>query len=181
MKPNDLIEHGYIWLDDQARHSARLLARLISRRSFLGRLGAMFAGAAVLPLLPVARALAQEPPQEVGDTQTCEYWRYCALGGTLCACCGGSVTSCPPGSELSPIAWVGTCHNPADDRDYLISYNDCCGKVTCQRCSCHTTQREKPVYFPSKSANILWCFGTEAHTYHCTVAGILGEATDLGK
>jgi methylamine dehydrogenase light chain len=90
MKPNDLIEHGYVWLDDRARESARLLARLISRRSFLGRLGAIFAGAAVLPLLPVARSFAQEPPQEIGDPQTCEYWRYCALGGFLCSCCGGS-------------------------------------------------------------------------------------------
>ncbi len=95
MKPNDLIEHGYVWLDERAGESARLLARLISRRSFLGRLGALFAGAAVLPLLPVARALAQEPPQEVGDTQSCDYWRYCALGGTLCACCGGTLTSGP--------------------------------------------------------------------------------------
>ena len=180
MKPNDLIEHGYVWLDNQARDSARLLARLISRRSFLGRLGAIFAGAAVLPLLPVARALAQEPPQEIGDPQTCEYWRYCALGGFLCSCCGGSVTSCPPGAELSPITWVGTCHNPADDRNYLISYNDCCGKQTCQRCNCHGSEREKPVYFPSKASNVLWCFGTEARTYHCTVAGILGEAADLG-
>ena len=180
MKPNHLIENGYVWLDDRARESARLLARLISRRSFLGRLGALFAGATVLPLLPVARSLAQEPPQEVGDTQSCDYWRYCALGGTLCACCGGTITSCPPGSELSPITWVGTCHNPADDRDYLISYNDCCGKATCQRCGCHSTEREKPVYFPSKASNVLWCFGTEAHTYHCTVAGILGEAADLG-
>ena len=57
MKPNDLIEYGYIWLDNQARESARLLARLISRRSFLGSLGAMFIGSAVLPLLPVARSL----------------------------------------------------------------------------------------------------------------------------
>ena len=103
MNSNDLIENGFIWLGDRARESARLLARLISRRSFLGRLGTMLAGAAVLPLLPVARSMAQEAPQEVGDPQTCEYWRYCALGGFLCSCCGGSVTSCPPGAELSPI------------------------------------------------------------------------------
>jgi len=181
MNPNDLIEHGYIWLDEHARSRARQLARLISRRSFLGHLGAMFTGAAVLPLLPIARSFGQEAPQEVGDPQSCEYWRYCALDGTLCACCGGSFSSCPPGAELSPITWVGTCHNPADDRDYLISYNDCCGKTACNRCNCLRTEREKPVYFPSKSGIILWCFGTEAKTYHCTVAVVLGEASDLGN
>ena len=179
MKPNDLIEHGYIWLDDQARQSARLLARLISRRSFLGRLGAMFAGAAVLPLLPVARALSQEPPQEVGDTQTCEYWRYCALDGFLASCCGGTHTACPPGTQMSPITWLGTCRNPVDGTEYVISYNDCCGKAICSRCFCHRTERDRPVYFPSKSNDILWCFGTESHAYHCTVAVVLSEATEV--
>ena len=37
MKPNHLIENGYVWLDDRARESVRLMARLISRRSFLTR------------------------------------------------------------------------------------------------------------------------------------------------
>ena len=61
----------------------------------------------------VARAFAQEPSlKEIGDPKTCEYWRYCALGGTLCACCGGTHKSCPPGAEASPITWVGTCRNP---------------------------------------------------------------------
>ena len=181
MKPDDLIENGYIWLDRKARQSSRLLARFISRRSFLGRLGAVFAGASVMPLLPVARSLAQEAPQEIGDPKSCEYWRYCAISGNLCACCGGTISSCPPGSEVSPITWVGTCHNPADDRNYLISYNDCCGKTACSRCDCHSAEREKPVYFPSKSSSITWCFGNATHTYHCTVAAVLAEAEDLGK
>ena len=175
-----LLEAAAELLDRLAGDGSRRLARRTSRRGFVARLGTALTGAAVLPLLPVARAMAQEAPQEVGDPQTCEYWRYCALGGFLCACCGGSVTSCPPGAELSPITWVGTCHNPADNRDYLISYNDCCGKAVCRRCGCHGSEREKPVYFPSKASNILWCFGTKARTYHCTVAGILGEAADTG-
>jgi methylamine dehydrogenase light chain len=115
--------------------------------------------------------------QEVGDPQSCDYWRYCALGGTLCSCCGGTHTSCPPGAEASPITLVGTCRNPVDDRDYLISYNDCCGKAICDRCWCHGTEREKPVYFPVNSSSVLWCFGTEHRTYHCTVALVLGEAS----
>lgn len=177
MKPGDLAGKSLAWLDRQTTSQSRRLARQVSRRSFLGRFGAMLAGASVLPLLPVVRPLAQEMPSEIGDPQDCDYWRYCALGGTLCACCGGTVNSCPPGAEASPITWVGTCHNPADDRDYLISYNDCCGKTACARCGCHNTERDKPMYFPANSNSVLWCFGTESRAYHCTVAIVLGEAT----
>ena len=176
MNTKNIVDKTYYWIDQTAREQSLKLARLVSRRHFLSRLGAMLAGAATLPLLPVARALAQEP-QEMGDDQSCDYWRYCALGGTLCTCCGGTTTSCPPGAEASPTTWVGTCRNPVDDRDYLISYNDCCGKSSCQRCGCHNTERDRPVYFPPNSGSILWCFGTEARSYHCTVAVVLGEAT----
>jgi methylamine dehydrogenase light chain len=176
MKKNNLIEQSYAWLDRRTGDSSRKLARQTSRRSFISKLGAMMAGAAVLPLLPVSRPLAQETIGEIGDPQSCDYWRYCALGGTLCSCCGGTSTNCPPGAEPSPITWVGTCRNPVDDREYLISYNDCCGKEVCDRCECHNSVRERPVYYPSKSSSILWCFGTEARTYHCTVGRVLGVA-----
>jgi methylamine dehydrogenase light chain len=163
-------------LDQLTDSSSRKLARSTSRRSFLTRLGTMMTGAAVLPLLPVKRAFAQEQIKEMGDPQSCDYWRYCALGGTLCSCCGGTFNSCPPGSEPSPITWVGTCRNPVDNRNYLISYNDCCGKSICDRCWCHRTERDRPVYYPSKSSGVLWCFGTESRAYHCTIAVVLGEA-----
>lgn len=165
------------WIDGKADSSSRAIARRSARRSFLGRLGGFIVGASALPLLPVARAHAAEPLQEIGDDQSCDYWRYCALGGTLCTCCGGTVSSCPPGSEPSPISWVGTCRNPVDGKDYLISYNDCCGKAVCGRCFCHRSERDMPVYFPSKANDILWCFGTESQAYHCTVAAVIGEAT----
>ena len=165
-----------VWFDQWVTQSSRLVARRNGRRSFLARLGAVMVGTGVLPLLPVARSFGNEGMPEVGDPQSCDYWRYCALGGFLCSCCGGSQTSCPPGAEPSPLTWVGTCRNPADGKDYLISYNDCCGKSACGRCYCHRTERDKPVYTPAKSNDILWCFGTESHAYHCTVALVLGEA-----
>jgi len=177
MNKKSIVDQTYYWIDQTAKEQTLKLARMISRRNFLSRLGMMLAGAATLPLLPVSRSIAQDSVQEIGDDQSCEYWRYCALGGTLCTCCGGTITSCPPGSEASPISWVGTCRNPVDDRDYLISYNDCCGKSVCQRCGCHNTERDKPVYFPSNADSVIWCFGVDHRTYHCTVAVVLGESS----
>jgi|TARA_Y100000310_G_scaffold192952_1_gene192884 methylamine dehydrogenase light chain len=174
----NIVARAIGWIDHSAGQGSRVLARRTSRRSFLARLGTTLVGVTALPLLPVARPLAAEGVDEIGDPQKCDYWRYCALGGFLCTCCGGSVTACPPGAEPSPITWVGTCRNPVDDKDYLISYNDCCGKSGCGRCYCHRTEGDKPVYMPSKANDILWCFGTESHTYHCTVAVVMGEATD---
>ena len=128
MNNNSIVDRTYYWIDRTAKEQTLRLARKISRRNFLSRLGMMLAGAATLPLLPVSRSFAQESLQEIGDPKSCDYWRYCALSGTLCTCCGGTITSCPPGAEPSPITWVGTCRNPVDNRDYLISNNDCCGK-----------------------------------------------------
>lgn len=167
-------------LDNRVTTSTRTLAKHISRRAFLGRLGALLVGMGSLPLLPVARAAESSQIPHLGDPQSCDYWRYCAFGGNLCSCCGGSMTSCPPGTELSPVTWVGTCQNPVDGKHYLISYNDCCGKTSCGRCYCHRTEGDKPIYYPSKSNNILWCFGTQSHSYHCTVALVLSEANGPG-
>ena len=177
MTTEKFVDKAYYWIDQTAKEHTTRLAQRLSRRSFLSRLGMMLAGVASLPLLPVSRSFAQESISEIGDDQSCDYWRYCALDGTLCTCCGGTLTSCPPGSQPSPITWVGTCRNPVDNLDYLISYNDCCGKASCGRCGCHRTERETPVYFPANSGMILWCFGVEDPTYHCTVAVVLGEAS----
>jgi methylamine dehydrogenase light chain len=152
-------------------------------------LGTLLAGAASLPLLPVARAAddaasGKDAPvssgnlQDPGDQASCDYWRYCAIDGSLCSCYGGTVTSCPPGLEMSPITWVGTCHNPADGRNYIISYNDCCGGVAQGRCSCQRNEGDRPVVRPNNNNEITWCFQTKSQSYTCTVAIILGVALD---
>ena len=171
------------WLDSWISNKTRRVARHSSRRNFLSRFGVALIGGATLPLLPVARAQAADParapqPGETGDPKSCDYWRYCAIDGFLCSCCGGSANSCPPGAEPSPVTWIGTCRNPADGKDYVISYNDCCGASLCMRCRCTRTEGERPVYYTSKNNDLLWCFGTKSRAVHCSVAIVLGQATE---
>lgn len=174
-------------IDGWMERSVRGLARRLSRRSFLSRLGAVLAGGAALPALPVSRAFAQArvpTPDEAsiegpsGDPASCAYWRHCAIDGFLCSCCGGTQNACPPGTQMAPITWIGTCRNPADGRDYLISYNDCCGKDYCGRCFCHRNEGDRPAYLPPKSNDINWCVGAESTAYHCSTAIVLGAAVE---
>ena len=169
-------------LDRVFENSARSLARRTSRRSLLGSIGRLLTGAALLPLLPIDRtARAQAAPEgsvakPTAAEQSCDYWKYCAIDGFLCACCGGTSTSCPPGTQSSPITWIGTCHNPNDDRDYIVSYNDCCGKVSCGDCFCNRNEAEKPMYRLSRNNDVNWCMANTESNYHCSVSIILGVA-----
>ncbi len=181
--------------DKLAEKSTRMLAQRTARRGLLGKLAATMVGVAALPLLPVARAASgnSEAPSgypgvspqdsmsvsEIGDPASCDYWRYCGIGGPLCACCGGSANACPPGTEMSPLSWVGTCLNPADGKKYIISYNDCCGKPTCKRCFCSPhNPNDRPVVWPQSSNNYLWCLGTKESSFTCSTANVLGLALD---
>ncbi len=168
-------------IDQLFEKSSRALARRTSRRSLLAALGQVLTGAALIPLLPVDRSAraaepAKQPKHATDDPKSCDYWKYCAVDGFLCSCCGGSSNSCPPGTAPSPITWIGTCHNPSDDRDYIVSYNDCCGKVSCGNCECNRNEREKPMYRPSRNNDLNWCMANADSNYHCSVSVILGVA-----
>ncbi len=169
--------------DTLAESVTRAVARRSSRRSLLGKLGAGLLGAAALPLLPVARGgeATKSTPKpdhsDPGDPASCEYWRYCAIDGFLCSCCGGSKTECPPGTAPSAITWIGTCHNPEDAKDYIVSYNDCCGKGSCGRCFCNRNEGDRPLYEPFQSNDYNWCVGSSAGSpYNCSVSRIVGLA-----
>ena len=169
------------WLDNTTESTARRLAQLTSRRGFLGRIASAFAaGAVTIPLLPVARAQdnAGSSAAEAGDPNDCSYWRYCAIDGFLCGCCGGSFSACPPGTEMSPITWIGTCENPVDNKNYIISYNDCCGKSSCGNCLCQRNEGDRPLYNPRNSNDINWCLGTSSNIYHCSTAIVIGTALE---
>jgi methylamine dehydrogenase light chain len=158
--------------DDVIERMTRRLAKTVARRSVLRTLGSVMIGAAALPLLPVARG--QSDKQDSGDPASCDYWRYCAIDGFLCACCGGTVNTCPPGTEPAPITWVGTCRNAADGLDYIVSYNDCCGKSSCGRCLCNRNEADRPLYMAGRSNDYNWCVGSQANLpYHCTVSRIV--------
>ena len=166
-------------LDRFVNGATRRVAKTTSRRSFVTRLGQVLIGASVFPALPIARAAGHDGSfAEMGDEKSCDYWRYCAIDGFLCSCCGGSASTCPPGTEPSPVTWVGTCLNPADGKRYVISYNDCCGKASCGRCLCNRNEGDRPVYFPPKSNDINWCLGTSSQIYNCSTAIIVGKALD---
>jgi methylamine dehydrogenase light chain len=179
--------------DKIAERLTRQVARTTSRRSLLTMIGGAITGAAVIPVLPVSRAQAAgghgasgsgPAPvstgnlQDPGDPNSCDYWRYCAIDGFLCSCCGGTASSCPPGTEMSPITWIGTCLNPADNRSYIISYNDCCGKSSCGHCLCNRNESDRPMVRPQANNDINWCLGTQSSVYNCSTAVILGTALE---
>lgn len=178
-------------VDSIAERLTRTVARSTSRRSTLAWLGSLTTGAALLPVLPVARAASappaaagKRPPvtsgneQDPGDQTSCDYWRYCAIDGFICTCCGGTVSVCPPGTEMSPITWIGTCTNPADGRAYVISYNDCCGVSSCGQCLCNRNEGDRPQVRPQSNNDYNWCLGTESSVYNCSLAVIVGVATE---
>lgn len=169
------------FIDQWVEKSARSVAQRSSRRGLLKGLGAALIGTTAIPLLPVARAAdAPKPPQDAdaGDPSSCDYWRYCAIDGFLCQCCGGSYNSCPPGTEMSTITWIGTCRNPIDGRNYVISYNDCCGKTQCGTCLCQRDVGDRPLYRSDKSNDLNWCLGSTSSVYHCSTAIVVGLAFD---
>jgi methylamine dehydrogenase light chain len=166
-------------MDYMIEKFGRELAKRTSRRSVLAMLGRVVLGSALFPLLPVHRAGAAEakPGGHDGDPLDCEYWRYCGLDGFLCGCCGGSATECAPGTVMSPTSWVGTCRNPADGKEYIIGYRDCCGKDFCNRCFCQNNKGDMPVYRTQMDNTVYWCFGTKSYFVNCTTAVKLGLKT----
>ncbi|KFL89802.1 Methylamine dehydrogenase light chain precursor [Acetobacter malorum] len=177
-------------LDRTIERLTRHVAGHSSRRGLIGRVGAWVTFGALIPTLPVERASAAQtakpkfkaPTPFAADAQTtdptaCNYWRYCAIDGFLCASCGGGVHSCPPGTSPSPTSWIGTCFNPGDGQSYLVAYRDCCGQDACSQPMCVGTEGDQPSYRPQANNDIIWCFGTGALIYNCSTSVIVGNAS----
>ena len=155
-------------LDRIFEQSSRSLAQRTSRRSFVAVLGQILTGTLLLPLAadrPRHRAAAASPApdaappppahQSVAKPRTgprAMIRKAASTGNTA-----RSTASCAPAAaavripvrpvrRCRAITWIGTCHNPSDGRDYIVSYNDCCGKTSCGNCGCNRNEREKPMY-----------------------------------
>lgn len=178
---SNLLDRLFGVLDKAAEAGSRKAAQRVSRRSLLAKTGVLLAGTALMPILPFDRSLggmAHAADMEADET-SCDYWRYCALDGQLCNTSGGTTTSCPPGSEASKVSWIGTCRNPNDGKDYLVSYNDCCGKATVQSSTfCFNSKGERPGYRMGLHNDINWCVANDNKGYHCTVAMVVGLADE---
>ncbi len=164
--------------DDRFEYASRRLAMLSSRRGILARFGKLMLGAAALgPILPIDRSFGAAPSKDAAAEPTnCDYWKYCALDGNLCSCCGGSGHECPPGTQVSKVSWVGTCHNAGDGKNYLISYADCCGRSSCGQCFCNSNVGERPGYQMGVHNDVNWCMANTNTAYQCTVTIIVGTA-----
>jgi len=175
-----MIDNILGWMDAMAEARTRRIASVSGRRSFLQKTGLALVGGTILPMLPydnsngVAYARGFGEPEEL--PLDCEYWRYCSLHGTLCSQCGGSVTQCPPGAMPSKVAWVGTCRNPNDDKDYLVSYNDCCGKGGDCGDGCSRQEGDRPGYRMGLASESSWCVANTDKGIHCTLAIVVGLA-----
>jgi aralkylamine dehydrogenase light chain/methylamine dehydrogenase light chain len=172
------------WLDRCSEHFVRHIACNSSRRGFLIKVSKLIVGPAfIMPVLPIARAAHAGPPDEAREHPTdtelasCEYWRYCGVDGFLCHCCGGSGEGCAPGTEYARGAWGGTCHDPKDGKDYMVSYHDCCGRTACDRCSCANEEGARPGYAFFRFNGVNWCVGNKNLMYNCTVSRMLGPVT----
>ena len=164
-------------MDKLVEQVARAIAQRSSRRGFLAWMGRVAIGSAIFPLLPVeriARAAESDHAKATNDDTTCDYWKYCAIDGYLCSCCGGGSHDCPAGATPSPTSWVGTCKHPDDNKDYIVSYRDCCGKSACGRCFCGNTEGEMPLYRTQLDSDLIWCYGAPTMMYHCSTAEIVG-------
>jgi methylamine dehydrogenase light chain len=179
MSVSKILERIQSILNTTVENSARRSARQFGRRSALAKMGSVLMGGITAAALPFDRGWGAAPADGDGtaDDKSCDYWRYCALDGFLCTTAGGSRSSCPVGAEASLVSWVGTCRNPGDNRDYLISYYDCCGKTAFSGAQfCLRSEGERPAYVMGLHNDINWCMANTNKGYHCTVAVVAGLA-----
>lgn len=111
--------------DAQIGGTSRTIVHQSRRRSFLTWADASLEGGTVLPILSCDTSNDVAFAPGFGEAEVlpedCGSWRSCSLHRGLCSPCGGTGAQCSPGSTPSKVAWVDTCRNPNDGRDYLVS------------------------------------------------------------
>jgi methylamine dehydrogenase light chain len=165
-------------LDRLSETVARRTAQTHGRRSFLARFGTVVIGGTLLPMLPFDRSFgAASGSDGHADASTCDYWAYCSLNGVRCNACGGSLTQCPAGTQASKVAWVGTCFNPKEKKNYLVSYGDCCGQSACgEDAMCTRHEGDRPGYRAGAFNELNWCMANNSKGVSCSTAVVMSVA-----
>jgi len=177
----------------------RGFASRTSRRSVFSLLGGMLAGAASLPLLPVAKG-ADGPPANPNDPNSGEPAAQLsgnpqdpAIGpsATTGAIAPSTARFAPataapspaarpaprcrrsPGSALAAIPPISATTSSRTTTVAAASRG--------AACACQNNNGDRPVVRPQTNNEVTWCFGTKSQSYTCTVALILGVAIDQKK
>lgn len=145
-------------LDDQIANLLNRFGQTTSRRGLLagaGRVILALVGASVVSVIPI------QPIARDAEAITCG-GIWCGMCGTkCCSSCGGSNTTCPPGTSVGSY-WTRCCP-PAGGTRYR--YYDCCGgSVNCSGCT----------QCSDGCPQSAWCSGLG--DYRCTKAIDVGPA-----
>lgn len=161
------------WMDRRIQSVSEWLWRWLAPSSPVVAVGNVLAGVPNLVHLPLERrgrgrgggsGQAGGPPAKPDSaaraasprdaTANCSSPQYCFIHGHPCACCGGSDTSCPPGTSRGQY-WGYCCHGRT------IWFVDCCGGTTTCPASCP---------FCTNSSQPNWCGSAGGSVYKCTLA-----------
>jgi methylamine dehydrogenase light chain len=156
----------------------------VSRRSALvGSAVCWSALAFTLPVLPFDRIARPPPAARGGGKKKAPHVTTATTGATA-----RSTASCAPAAAARhrparPEPKSPRCPGSApaatrqDGKDYLISYNDCCGKTACGRCLCNTNLGERPAIAWACTTTSTGAWPTTSSTmFHCTTSVIVGLA-----
>ena len=161
------------WLDGIIENRSRDVARLSSRRGFLGALGAVVAGAGAVPLLPVARASTSAvddvPAQATGHPPRTRVIRPPASTGATAA----STVSCAavaaarrtparPARKCRPSPGSAPAATPPTAGTTSSPTTTAAARAVRPRCLCNRNEDDKPVYRPQANNDINWCMGTQS-------------------
>jgi len=98
------------------------------------------------------------PTPNPNDDLTCDYWKYWRSTATCVRAAAAVLTTARPARRPRPPRGLYVRH-PADGKDYIVSYRDCCGKPRAGDCLCTNTVGEMPLYRTQLDSDLIWCFG----------------------
>ena len=96
-------------------------------------------------------------PRAASTGATARSTAFCA------AAAAAARRSARPARRWRPSPGSARAGIPPTASDYVISYNDCCGKDFCGRCICNRNEGDKPAYITPRANDINWCVAADEH------------------